>query len=134
MLISEANMDEEQKIISLPETIILMLYIVPLDIIGLILLFFGLDDFFILDILTFPVTQFYFRIKGVKSTYDLIAGILELIPYIGGLPIKTIGVAITIYMANPPKSAKIAQVATGKIISAKAGAAGVAGAAGAEKK
>ena len=115
-------MDEEQKKISLPETIVLMLYIVPLDIVGLILVFFGLDDFLILDILTFPVTQFYFRMKGVKSTYDLIAGICELIPYIGALPIKSIGVGITIWMANHPRAAQVARVATGKL-----GAAGVAG-------
>jgi hypothetical protein len=125
-------MDEEQKKISLPEAIILMLYIVPLDIVGLILVFFGLDDFFILDILTFPVTQFYFRMKGVKSTYDLIAGICELIPYIGALPIKSIGVGITIWIANHPKVAGVAQVATGKFGTAAA-AGKTVGAAGAVK-
>ncbi|MBN2197758.1 hypothetical protein JW698_00965 [Candidatus Wolfebacteria bacterium] len=97
-------MENTEKKISLPETILLLLYIVPLDGVGVILLLIGLDDFFILDALTFPVTQFYFRIKGVKSTYDLIAGILELIPYIGALPIKTTGVLITIWMANHPKT------------------------------
>ncbi len=97
-------MDEEQKKIELPEAILLLLYIVPLDIVGLILVFAGLDDFFILDILTFPVTQFYFRMKGIKCTYDLVASTLEVIPYVGSLPIKTAGVAITIWMANHPKT------------------------------
>lgn len=99
----EEEEQNEQKI-SLVETILLMLYIVPLDIVGIILGCFGLDDFFILDLLTFPVTQFYFRMKGVKSTFDLIASGLELIPYIGALPIKTIGVTITIWTANHPKA------------------------------
>jgi len=113
-------MDEEQKKIELPEAILLLLYIVPLDIVGLILVFAGLDDFFILDILTFPVTQFYFRMKGIKCTYDLVASTLEVIPYVGSLPIKTAGVAITIWMAwmaNHPKTiapaAKTAQLAKG---------------------
>ncbi len=108
-------MDEEQKKIELPETILLLLYIIPLDVIGLILVFAGLDDFFMLDLLTFPVTQFYFRMKGIRCTYDLVASILEVIPYVGSLPIKTAGVAITIWMANHPKAvapiSKAAQLA-----------------------
>lgn len=95
---------ENQKKISLPEIIIILLYIVPLDALGLILLLFGLDDFWIIDMLTFPVTQFYFRIKGVRAGADLIASMVELIPYVGTLPIKTVGVVLTIYLTNnPPK-------------------------------
>lgn len=106
---------EQPKKISSSEAIILMSYVGLLDIFGLILVCFLLDDFFILDILTFPVTQFYFRIKGVKSTYDLVASTLELIPYVGALPIKTVGVAITIWMANHPKAAEITKVTAGKV-------------------
>jgi len=112
-------MEEQNKKISLPETIILMLYIGLCDIFGLILVLFGLDDFFILDILTFPVTQFYFRIKRVRSTYDVIAGICELIPYLGALPIKSIGVAITIYAANHPKVGRLAAMGTAAVSAAK---------------
>ena len=93
----------EEKKISLPETIILVTYIGFTDLIGLLLIFFALDDFFILDILTFPVTQFYFRIKGVKGTADLVSNTAELIPYLGALPIRTIGLIITIYLANHPE-------------------------------
>jgi hypothetical protein len=99
-------MDEKEKIISLPEAIILTTYIGITDLIGIVLIFFALDDFFIIDALTFPVTQFYFRIKGVKGTADLISNILELIPYVGALPIRTIGLLITIYMANHPEKLK----------------------------
>jgi len=97
----------EEKKISLPETIMLVLYIGFTDLIGLVLLFFGADDFFVLDILTFPVTQFYFRIKGVKGTADLVSNIAELVPYLGALPIRTIGLIITIYLANHPEKAKV---------------------------
>lgn len=101
------KMDEQEKKISLPEIILLNLYIIPLDLIGLALVFFGLDDFGIIDLMTFPVTQFYFRIKGVKATADLISSLVELIPYVGALPIKSIGMNLNIYFVNhPPKIMK----------------------------
>ncbi|PIY59651.1 hypothetical protein COY96_00630 [Candidatus Wolfebacteria bacterium CG_4_10_14_0_8_um_filter_37_11] len=94
----------DDKKISLPEIIMLNLYVVPLDLIGLLLIFVGLDDFGIIDILTFPVTQFYFRMKGAKASADLVASMVELIPYVGALPIKSVGMNITIYLTNnPPK-------------------------------
>lgn len=93
-----------EKKISLPEIILLNLYIIPLDLISLVLVFFGLDDFWIIDILTFPITQFYFRMKGAKAGADLAGSIAELIPYVGALPIKSISMNITIYLTNhPPK-------------------------------
>ncbi|KKR89266.1 MAG: hypothetical protein UU85_C0004G0107 [Candidatus Wolfebacteria bacterium GW2011_GWA2_42_10] len=94
---------DEQKKISLPETLILTMYIGFTDLIGIVLVFAGLDDFGILDAITFPVTQFYFRIKGVKATADLIGNLIELIPYVGALPIRTITLLITIYAANHPE-------------------------------
>ncbi len=78
----------------------LNLYVVPLDSLGLLLVFVGLDDFGIIDLLTAPVTQFYFRMKGAKASADLIASAVEFIPYVGALPIKTIGMNITIYLTN----------------------------------
>lgn len=109
-------MDEHKKI-SLPEIILLNLYIIPLDLIGLALVFFGLDDFWILDALTFPVTQFYFRMKGAKANADLIASIVELIPYVGALPIKSVGMNITIYLTNhPEKMGKLSAVGAAKMV------------------
>ncbi|MBI5306303.1 hypothetical protein HZB04_01835 [Candidatus Wolfebacteria bacterium] len=119
-------MDEQEKKISLPEIILLNLYIIPLDLIGLVLFFFGLDDFGIIDILTFPVTQFYFRIKGVKASADLFGSIVELIPYVGALPIKSVAMNINIWIANYPESAvgKAVQVAgAAKITKGNIGAA-----------
>ena len=92
----------------------LNLYIIPLDLLGLILVFFGLDDFWIIDILTFPTTQFYFRIKGAKASADLVTSLLELVPYLGALPIKSIGMNITIYLTNHPEKMPIAKLAAVK--------------------
>ncbi|HDH31260.1 MAG TPA: hypothetical protein ENH26_00610 [Candidatus Wolfebacteria bacterium] len=100
-----------EKCISLPESILLIMYIGFTDLIGIILIFFGLDDFLILDLITFPVTQFYFRIKGVRSTYDLATNILECIPYLGALPMRTVGLIITIYLANHPTTTEGVKVA-----------------------
>ena len=111
-------MEEGNKIISLPESILLIMYIGFTDLVGLVLIFFALDDFFILDILTFPVTQFYFRMKGVKGTADLISNGLELIPYLGALPIRTIGLIITIYLANHPEKMQSSHPAVAKILKA----------------
>lgn len=102
-----------EKKISLPEIILINLYIIPLDLLGLLLLLFGLDDFWIIDILTFPITQFYFRMKGAKASADLVASMAELIPYVGALPIKSIGVNLTIYFTNHPS--KILQAVEGAV-------------------
>ncbi len=104
--------EEDQKKVSLPEAIMLFLYIGGLDLVGLLLIFFALDDFGIIDILSFPVTQFYFRMKGIKATADLVGNLVELIPYVGALPIRTITLASTIYIANHPKLvSKVSSVA-----------------------
>ena len=96
-----------EKKISLPESIILIMYIGSTDLVGIGLVIFGLDDFFILDALTFPVTQIYFRMKGVKAGSDLGFNLGEIVPYLGALPLRTIGLLITIYMANHPAQAGI---------------------------
>ncbi len=83
--------------ISITEAMLIMMYVGATDAIGVFLALVGLDDFGILDVATFPVTQLYFRMKGVKSSYDLVGSVLEIIPYLGDLPIKTVGVAITIW-------------------------------------
>lgn len=99
----EAGGGGREKKIILAETLLLNMYIIPLDILGLLLIFIGLDDFWIIDLLTFPVTQFYFRIKGARAGADLAASILELIPYVGALPIKSVGLNLAIYLTNHPE-------------------------------
>ena len=91
-----AEAPKHESKISLPEALLVTQYVMIADVIGVVLLLVGLDDFFILDILTFPVTQIYFRMKGVSAGYDLVAGLFEMIPYVGALPIKTVGVIATI--------------------------------------
>ncbi len=90
------------------EMVILLLYIGFTDLVGILIVCFALDDVGIIDILTFPVTQFYFRMKRVNSNFDLVGNVVEVIPYIGALPIRTIVCWMTMQAANNPggKAAK----------------------------
>lgn len=104
-------MEEYQPKISFVEIIILTQIFMIFDAIGMVLILFGLDDFFILDALRFPFSQFYIYMKGLKGGATLVGNLLETIPYIGALPNSTVCWLITVYMDRNPKSfaAKIVQ-------------------------
>ena len=51
----------------------------------------------------FPVTQIYFRMKGVKATYALVGNIIEMIPILSALPAYTFSIAAVIYFDRHPK-------------------------------
>ncbi|MEK7180845.1 MAG: hypothetical protein AAB738_00735 [Patescibacteria group bacterium] len=93
------------------------------DAIELVLLFFALDDFWILD--TFAsVIAIYYWFRGVRQTWYVAMWILELIPWLGGLPLKTIGFGVTVYLdRHPTKLTTAAQ----KMASAKGGVKGKVG-------
>ncbi|MGB9608953.1 MAG: hypothetical protein ACPL3E_01100 [Minisyncoccia bacterium] len=73
------------------------------DLIEFLLIFFGLDDFWLSDLYAFSSSQLYLYLKGVKRIYNLVANLLELIPYLGWLPFRTVGFAITVFIENNPK-------------------------------
>jgi len=122
-----------EKKISLPEIILLNLYVIPLDLIGLVLVFFGLDDFWIIEKNGFTILysdtfiqwprrliilindQDKEKIKDVLA--DLVVSVIELIPYVGALPIKSIGMNISIYLTNHPE--KMEKLAATKLANPK---------------
>jgi hypothetical protein len=115
----EQNRGAEAKI-SLPEVIIGSIITLIFDVVEFLLVtFFFLDDFFILDILYSPM-QLYLMIKGVKNTYSLIGNGIELLPYAGWLPSRSISWIMTIWVDHHPKAQKVANVAI-KIKSMAAG-------------
>lgn len=97
------------KSATIVERIAMTSFVVFTDIVGIVLFFFGLDDFFILDIITLPITVFYFIMKGARGEYNLVANLLEIIPYLGAAPIRSIGFLIQI-MKKGKKSATGARV------------------------
>ena len=105
-------MEQHEPKISLPEIIIITPYFLLTDIIGIALASFGLDDYFLLDIIRFPASQLYLRLKGLKSTANTVTSILEALPYVGALPFATIGWLITIYLDQRPEiESKVNKVA-----------------------
>lgn len=111
-------------------SIVEIIYITPIyiisDGIGVTLALFGLDDFGLLDIFLFPLSQIYLRIKGINGTLTLIGNILETIPYIGALPNRIITWLIVIYLDRHPKLEKMTKkinvspkIAPSKISTAK---------------
>jgi hypothetical protein len=101
---------EQKPKLYLAETIILLMIAVIIDAIGIFLLFFAMDDFFVLDIFGLTM-QGYFRIRGVNGAgYDLVASLLEVVPYLGALPFKTVGVATVAWIDSHP-SGSIAKTA-----------------------
>ncbi len=89
-------MEKHQPKLNIADIVFITPYYLLADGIGIVLFFFGLDDFFILDAIRFPATQVYLRMSGVNATFDLISNLLEMIPYAGALPISTIGWILTI--------------------------------------
>jgi len=97
-------MNQEPKTTNV-EAFYLGSYILLTDAVGIALFFGGLDDFLILDIMTFPITQMYFRMKKVdRAGWDVVMNIAELVPYIGALPLRSVGFFTVIYIDHNPAS------------------------------
>lgn len=114
-------MDEKQKKIGLPEIIIMLMVVGGADalevvtdlsfaipVIGQILLF--TNPF--IDIFTLAIVQFWLIMKGGigfnKQATVLVGNLIELVPGLDILPIRTVSLIVTIYMINHPKVAKMA--------------------------
>lgn len=105
-------MDKPQPKITYIEAILLLALVGLADIVELVLALFGLPDFWIPDIITFPITQIYLRIKGVNGTYALAGNLLELIPYVSALPMRFGLMLTTIIIDRTPKLKEKVEVAT----------------------
>jgi hypothetical protein len=104
--------NQHQPKISIPEAVLLTEVFVLFDAIEIVLNLFGLDDFFLLDIIRFPFSQLYMYFKGLKGTTMLIGNILETIPYVGALPNATIVWLIVVWLDRNPQIAEKVQTAT----------------------
>ncbi|MEK7110873.1 MAG: hypothetical protein AAB867_03400 [Patescibacteria group bacterium] len=125
-------MDQEPKI-SLSEALIVGAVPVFFDVFEIVLLFFALDDFFIFDTIYFPASWLYFRLRGVSAISSVVGNVLEMIPYIGWLPLRTASFIMIVWADHHPRAAgeimKVAKVTGVGVVAGGAGA--VAGKAGA---
>lgn len=99
-------MDEEREEyepkISLVEILLILPCLLILDILEIVVVVVGLDDFWIGDILATPVTL-YLWFKGVSFERYLAAQLLEFLPYIGALPLLSIGFLLVVFLDRNPK-------------------------------
>ena len=111
-------MEEEGKPepkLSEVEIILITLFSVSLDLIGLFLLFFALPDFWIGSIFGTFSTIYLVWFKKLPPTRQIVAWLLKWVPWLGSLPLLTIGFWLTVYLDRHPKLAKVAQMASGKV-------------------
>jgi hypothetical protein len=135
-------MEEEKKIIGLPEMIFMLLLVggadlfevvagfaIAVPVVGQVMVFINwFSDRFVL-----AITQLWFIMKGgigfSKIATSLIGNLIEFIPGLDILPIRTVTLIIVIYMINHPKAAQVASLASGKLSLGKEGAAALKGSA-----
>lgn len=100
-------MDEElegrEPKISDAEVLLGVFFLGLVDIVEMIPFLNFLGDFGITDAIVFPFSQIYLRMKGVRGAYMLVGNILELIPVVDWLPIRTATFLITVWVDRHPK-------------------------------
>lgn len=100
--------------ISTGAAVIVIGWALLLDFITICFIFLALDDFIVTDFLGAPITV-YFWWKGSKWVVDGVLRLMELIPYVGTLPLMTIGAIAVIAIDRSPKlSAAMKQVSLKK--------------------
>ncbi len=109
-------MEDHKPKISIVEIYFVSAYVILIDGIEIALTFAAFDDFWILDILASAVTAYIFY-KGLNASRYLATWALEFIPYVGNLPLLTVGFFLTVLLDRNPKLA----AAAGKIAAAKGG-------------
>lgn len=110
----ELEQEPHEPKLGFVEILLIFPFLILFDVLGMIIIFFGLDDFFIFDILNLLV-NFYLAFRKVPATAYYICSLVEAIPYVGDLfPGFTIGFAMTIYFDRNPEQAKTIDKTVGK--------------------
>jgi hypothetical protein len=109
-------MEEYEPKISYPEALFAgaFLFLIP-DLIEIAMAFLFGDSWFLTDLFAFPGEQLYLYLKGVKGMYALIGNVLELIPFLGDLPLRTIAFIITVWVDHHPKISEKTEM-LGKVV------------------
>ena len=89
---------QDQQNISLVAATVFTAFLLTLDLVELVIVFYGADDFWVTDLLAYPITTLYLVWKKSRKTYLFVTGFFELIPYVGVLPFKTVGFLLTVWI------------------------------------
>lgn len=110
------------KKISTPEAIFLILGCIVVDLIDLAITIFLLDlggagEFikWTLNIFFWAIISIYFIIKGVRQLWFMAGSLIEFIPVINALPIRTITMIIVIVLDRSPRAQHAIAMATPKV-------------------
>lgn len=68
------------------------------------------------------LTQFYYVYKGVSGSRMVVGNILEIVPGVDYLPVRTITFWMTVYADRHPKVEAVAELASGKFVAGSKGA------------
>lgn len=116
----EEAVAEPRGKVSLVEGIIMVMITLTADIIEIILTFFALNPLsVVIDVPTTAIIQFWLWMKGAKGTWALAGNLIEFIPYLDFLPIRSVTLLITIYLTNHPKTAAVAGSNRGRALLSK---------------
>ena len=98
-------MDDNKPKISPIEAILMLMFVGLADAAEFFFEFFIITAWlsWIVDIIVFPVTQLWLRFKGIKGTYNLVSNLLEFLPLVSALPLRTAGMIVTIIIDRNPK-------------------------------
>ena len=107
----------KQKKISMVEGLLLLMFVGFVDLLQFFVDFIdgGTISSFIINPPVFFITQFYLTMKGIKGVSNIAGNLVEFVPIVNALPIRTATMMLTIYMANKPAVASIASTIGGKI-------------------
>ena len=93
----------------------MLMLTLTVDAIEVILTFFAANPASIpLDFVIMAIINFWLWMKGAKGTWALAGNLIEFIPYLDFLPIRTVTLLITIYLTNHQKVASVAAAARGR--------------------
>lgn len=117
----EGAAPEPRGKISLVEGIVMLMITLTADLIEFILTFFALNPLsIIIDVPTTAIIQFWLWMKGAKGTWALAGNLIEFIPYLDFLPIRTATLLVTIWVTNHQKAANLASTERGRSVLTRA--------------
>jgi len=112
----------DEKKFSFPEALLMLLTVLFADLFEGLISIVGVVPFltlvtvgisFLINLFVWAGIQFWLIMKGERGSWFLAGSILEFIPFINILPLRTVTCAISIYLANHPKASSLASTKIG---------------------
>ncbi|MBI2013461.1 MAG: hypothetical protein HYS87_01395 [Candidatus Colwellbacteria bacterium] len=110
-------MAENEKKISMVEAILMLMVTVTADIAEVIadLTLIGIPISILINVVAYPTIQFWLIMKGIRNLTYTAGSMIEFIPIINALPVRTATMIMTIFLANRPVVAKLASAGRGRV-------------------